>query len=69
MAAEQFELVRSIIHQCFALKMPQTFMQQLGMTAQIVPLKGLTLLQAQAIVDRLNAAPVSGVKPSDGGQQ
>jgi hypothetical protein len=62
MAAEKFELVRSIIHQCFALRMPQTFLQQLGMTAQIVPLKGLTLRQAEAIVDRLNAAPADGGK-------
>jgi hypothetical protein len=57
MAADRFELVRSIIYQCPALKMPQTFLQQLGMTAQIVPLKGLTQEQAQAIVDRLNTAP------------
>lgn len=56
MAAERFELTRSIIHKCPALKLPQTFMQQLGMTAQIVPLHGLTEAQAQAIVDRLNAA-------------
>lgn len=59
MAVDRFELVRSIIHQCPALKMPQTFLQQMGMTAQIVPLKGLTQEQGQAIADRLNAAPAA----------
>lgn len=63
MSTERYELTRSIIHKCPALKLPQTFLQKLGMTAQIVPLLGLSDEQAQAIVDRLNAAP-AGV-PAD----
>jgi hypothetical protein len=65
MTPERFELTRSIIHKCPALKLPQTFMQRLGMIAQIVPLHGLTDEQARAIVDRLNAAP-DGVGGPDG---
>jgi hypothetical protein len=66
MSTERYELTRSIIHKCPALKLPQTFLQKLGMTAQIVPLLGLTDEQAQAIVDRLNA---SGVKCPHGGRR
>jgi hypothetical protein len=61
MADEHYELTRSIIYKCPALKLPQTFVEKLGMTAQIVPLVGLTDEQAQAIVDRLNASGVGGL--------
>lgn len=55
----QFSLTRSIIYRCPALKLPQAWWQKLGGCAQIIPLWGVSDEQAQAIVDRLNAPPVS----------
>lgn len=51
-----FELVRSIIHKCPALKLPQSFIEKLGNAAQIVPLKGLDDEMAKFIVDACNAS-------------
>ena len=51
-----FGLVQSIIHKCPALKLPQSFIEKLGMTAQIVPLKGCDDEMAKFIVDACNAA-------------
>jgi hypothetical protein len=71
----QFELTKSIIHKCPALKLPQSFAEKLGMTAQIVPLKGCDDEMAKFILDACNSAllprpsvPVSDeqIKPRDG---
>jgi hypothetical protein len=49
-----YRLGRSIIHDCPALILPQNFVQRLGMTAQIVPLKGVGMEAAQQIVADCN---------------
>lgn len=53
---ERVELVRSIIHDCPAIKLPQSALQKLGMTAQLVVLKGAEPDIAKFIVDCMNAA-------------
>lgn len=58
-------LTRSIIYNCPALKLPQTFLQQLGATAQIVALKGADEAIAQSICDALNAAAPSAPKQAE----
>lgn len=54
-----YKLTRSIIYKCPALVLPQSFIEKLGMTAQIVPLKGFTDEQAQKLCDDCNAAPAA----------
>lgn len=51
-----WKLTRSIIHECPALVVPQTWVQELGMTAQLVVLKGADEALAQRILSALNAA-------------
>lgn len=59
--AGRFEIVRSIIHQCPALKLPQSFVERLGGVAQIVALKGATNEFAEHVADCLNASvPAQG---------
>lgn len=53
-AMTDFELTTSIINKCPALRLPQSFVEKLGMTAQIVALKGATPEVAQYIVDACN---------------
>lgn len=60
-AMSDFELTRSIIHGCPALRLPQSFVDRLGMTAQIVALKGATPEIAQYVVDACNRAVASDV--------
>jgi hypothetical protein len=60
----QFSLTRSIIHDCPALKLPQTWLQKLGNTARIVALRGADDELAQALVDRLNAPSEQAAAPA-----
>lgn len=53
---KKFTLTNSIIHKCPALRLPQSFLQKLGNTAQIVALKGCDANMAQFILDACNAA-------------
>lgn len=54
----KFELGRSIIYDCPALILPQSFLQKLGGTTQMVVLKGADDDIAKRIVDALNAADI-----------
>jgi len=55
---ERFELTKSIIHKCPALRLPQTFLQRLGGVAQLVVLKGADDALAEELLRRLNATAV-----------
>lgn len=55
-ANKGYKLTKSIIHKCPALVLPQSYIQKLGNTAQIIPLKGLTDEAAQMLLADLNAA-------------
>jgi hypothetical protein len=59
MAVEEFSLTRSIIHECPALRLPQSFVEKLGNVAQVVALKGCDAETAQFIVNACNAARTS----------
>ena len=65
---EQFTKVRSIIHGCPAIKLPQTLVQRLGMTAQIVALKGADDALADMLVARLNSSTLPPMLSADGGK-
>lgn len=52
-----YSLGRSIIHECPALVLPQSFLQKLGAAAQIIPLKGMSAEAAQQLVNDCNSAP------------
>lgn len=52
----KYGLTKSIIHGCPAIVLPQSFLQRLGMTAQILPLKGFSDEQAIAFLADLNSA-------------
>ena len=54
-AMTDFELTRSVIYDCPALRLPQSFLDRLGMVAQIVVLKGATPEIAKFIVSACNA--------------
>ncbi len=54
-AMTDFEATRSIIYDCPALRLPQSFLDRLGMVAQIVVLKGATPEIAKFIVSACNA--------------
>lgn len=62
-AVPAFELTRSIIYKCPAIKLPQSFMQKLGMMAQIIPLRGVDEALAQSLVDQLNAGAALASPP------
>lgn len=51
-----YKLTRSILHDCPALVLPQSFLQKLGMTAQIVVLKGASQEIAEELLATLNSA-------------
>ena len=59
MNTARFELTRSIIHNCPALALPQSFAEQMGGVAQLVVLKGATPEVAQFIADACNAACIA----------
>lgn len=65
MPEHKYELTHSIIHKCLALKLPQSFIMKLGMTAQIVPLPGLTQEQAEALLADLNSSRAERIKAYD----
>jgi hypothetical protein len=50
-----YKLTRSIIHDCPALVLPQSFIEKLGNCAQIVVLKGASQEIADALLAKLNA--------------
>jgi hypothetical protein len=54
-----FQLTRSIIHECPALRLPQSFLEKLGNAAQIVVLKGANDKIAKFITDACNAQDFS----------
>ena len=58
-AKPAFTKTRSIIHDCPAIKLPQTFLQRLGNTAQLVVLKGADDDLAEALIAMLNAPPAA----------
>ena len=58
-AKPAFTKTRSIIHDCPAIKLPQTFLQRLGNTAQLVVLKGADDDLADALIAMLNAPPAA----------
>ena len=49
-----FELTHSIIHDCLAIKLPQSFLEELGHLRQIAVLKGVKPEMVQFIVDACN---------------
>lgn len=53
---EKFEITKSIIHKCPAIKLPQSYLQKLGNTAQIIVLKGCDDDTANFIANACNAA-------------
>lgn len=61
-AMTDFEVTNSIIYKCPALRLPQSFIQQLGMTAQIVVLKGATPEIAEFIAAACNEATESAAR-------
>lgn len=61
-----WQLTRSIIHNCPALRVPQTWLQRLGNVAQIVVLKGADEALAQSIADALNVAPAAAPSAQPG---
>lgn len=54
-AMTDFELTRSVIYDCPALRLPQSFIDRLGMVAQIVVLKGASPEIAKFIASACNA--------------
>lgn len=54
--SSRYEIGKSIIYNCPALLMPQSFVEQVGGARQIVPLRGLTDEQSKFIADACNAA-------------
>jgi len=50
----RYELTRSIIHNCPAIKLPRSFAMKIGMMAQIVPLPGFTQEKAEEFLADLN---------------
>jgi hypothetical protein len=63
--AGPFELTRSIIYDCPALKLPQSFAGRLGMVAQIVVLKGASPEVAAFIVESCNARTAFATTPQE----
>jgi hypothetical protein len=51
----KFKLARSIIHDCPALVLPQSFIEKLGNVAQLVVLKGVDDEIASVLLNKLNA--------------
>jgi hypothetical protein len=52
-----WKVTRSIIKECPALIVPQTLLQKLGSTAQIIPLPGFTEQAANEMANALNSTP------------
>lgn len=59
MSGARFELTRSIIHNCPALVLPQSFAEQIGGVTQLVVLKGASPEVAQFIADACKAACIA----------